>query len=266
MVRVNRLIGSLSATILFWIQPQAVRAEVEVDLALVLAVDVSRSMDFEEQKLQREGYVTAFRSASVQDAIEKGMVGRIAVVYVEWSGPTDQKVVLPWTVVQGRAGAAAFAERLANAQIGRVFSTSISGAIDFSVTLFEQSGVEATRRVIDISGDGPNNTGRPVTVARDEAIAKGVVINGLPFMVKAPSGFGDIESLDHYYEDCVIGGPGSFSIPIRDRAQIADATRTKIVREIADIREPTPLLQKVQDRATMNCMIGENQRRQQWGP
>lgn len=240
--------------------------EAAADLALVLAVDVSRSMDLDEQQLQREGYVGAFRSEVIHQAIEKGVVGRIAVSYVEWSGPNDQKVVIPWTVIDGRAGALAFADRLASAPIGRVFSTSISGAIDFSLRHLERSGVEPLRRVIDISGDGPNNTGRSVTAARDEAVEKGIVINGLPFMVKAPTGFGDIENLDHYYEDCVIGGAGSFSTPIRDREQILDATRNKILREIADAGDMLPPIIRAQDRPKMNCMIGEQQRRQQWGP
>ncbi|MHB2167768.1 DUF1194 domain-containing protein [Alsobacter sp. R-9] len=242
------------------------RAETEVDLALVLAVDVSRSMDLEEQRLQREGYVEAFRSEVVHNAIRNGMIGKIAVVYMEWSGPGQQTVVIPWTLIDGQQGAMDFAGRLEKAQIGRIFSTSISGAIDFGVELLEKSGVNALRSVIDVSGDGPNNTGRTVTQARDEAIGKGVVINGLPFMVKQPTGFGDVENLDHYYEDCVIGGPGAFSIPIRDRQQISEATRTKIVREIADLGPPEPLFQKAQGRAPANCLMGEQQRRQQWGP
>lgn len=239
------------------------RAETEVDLALVLAVDVSRSMDFDEQRLQRDGYVDAFRSTVVHEAIRNGIVGRIAVVYVEWSGPGQQTVVLPWTIIEGAGESVAYADKLAASPIGRVFSTSISGAIDFGVGLLNQSGVSALRRVIDVSGDGPNNTGRIVTAARDDAVAQGIVINGLPFMVRTPTGFGDIENLDHYYEDCVIGGPGAFSIPIRDRNQIADATRTKIVREIADIRDP--LVQPAQGRSNANCLVGE-QRRNSYGP
>jgi hypothetical protein len=249
-----------------WSGPSFAEGETEADLALVLAVDVSRSMDLDEQQLQREGYVEAFRSEAVHLAIEKGVVGRIAVSYVEWSGPNDQKVVIPWTIIDGRTGAIAFADRLATSPIGRVFSTSISGAIDFSIRHLGRSGVEPLRRVIDVSGDGPNNTGRAVTTARDEAVEQGVVINGLPFMVKAPTGFGDIENLDFYYEDCVIGGAGAFSIPIRDRTQIRDATRTKIIREIADLRDDAAAVIPIQNRPRMNCMIGEQQRRQQWGP
>jgi hypothetical protein len=246
--------------------PTGTRAETEVDLALVLAVDVSRSMDPEEQQLQRDGYVAAFRSDVVHAAIRKGVIGRIAVTYFEWSGPGQQTVIAPWTPIETGEDAARFADRLAAAPIGRVFSTSISGAIDYGMELLGRSGVEALRRVIDISGDGPNNTGRTVTMARDDAVAKGVVINGLPFMLKKPSGFGDIEHLDLYYEDCVIGGPGAFVLPIRERHQIADATRTKLVREIADDHPWEPLVKPAQARERMNCLIGEAMRRQQWGP
>ncbi|WP_293866424.1 DUF1194 domain-containing protein [uncultured Alsobacter sp.] len=261
-----RALGGLAFLIAALLHPAASRAdELEVDLALVLAVDVSRSMDNEEQVLQREGYVEAFRSEVVHNAIRNGMVGRIAVTYMEWSGPGQQAVVMPWTVIDDASGSRAFADRLGKAPIGRIFSTSISGAIDFGVALFRQSNVTALRRVIDVSGDGPNNTGRIVTLARDEAIAQGIVINGLPFMVKQPTGFGDVENLDHYYEDCVIGGPGAFSIPIRDKTQIGEATRNKIVREIADLG-PEPRIVPAQGRPAANCLMGEQQRRMQYGP
>jgi hypothetical protein len=239
----------------------------EADLALVLAVDVSRSMDLDEQQLQRNGYVEAFRSPDVHAAIRKSPIGRIAVVYVEWSGVGEQRVVVPWTVIDGPAAATAFADRLAAAPVDRIFSTSISSAIDFSVRLFGKSGVEPTRQVIDISGDGPNNMGRPVVPARDDAVAKGIVINGLPFMLKRPNGFGDMEELDRYYEECVIGGPGSFMVPIRSAGEIVQATRTKLIREISDGRDlPAERVVPVQARDPMNCMIGELRRQQQWGP
>jgi hypothetical protein len=242
------------------------RAETEADLALVLAVDVSRSMDADEQRLQRDGFAEAFRSQAIHDAIEKGVIGRITVAYIEWSGPSQQTVVVPWTVVDGPERARQFSDRLASTPIGLVYSTSISGAIDFSVGYFAQSGVEALRRVIDISGDGPNNTGRMVTHARDEAVSKGITINGLPFMLKRPSGRGEIEDLDLYYRDCVIGGPGAFIVPVRERRQIAEAIRTKLVREIAGVWEPAPLMQRAQDRERSNCVIGETMRQQQWEP
>jgi hypothetical protein len=134
------------------------------------------------------------------------------------------------------------------------------------VRLFNESGVIPLRRVIDISGDGPNNRGRPVTLARDEAVAKGITINGLPFMLKEPSGFGDIPNLDLYFEDCVIGGSGAFSVPLRERHQIAEATRNKLVREIAGDLRVAPLLQRARDRERANCFLGEEQWQRQWRP
>src|SRR5215204_5785219 len=181
LLRILAVVSALGAA-----GPSQAQNETEVDLALVLAVDVSRSMDNDEQRLQRDGFVEAFRSAVVHDAIHRGVLGRIAVVYMEWSGPTEQKVVLPWTVIDGPERALAFSARLAQAPIGRIFSTSISGAIDYGLRLLGESGVDPLRRVIDVSGDGPNNTGRMVTLARDEAVRQGVTINGLPFMLKRP--------------------------------------------------------------------------------
>ena len=170
--------------------------------------------------------------------IRKGVLGRIAVAYVEWSGPTEQKVVVPWTVIDGPAGAA----RLRGAPRQHPHRTGVLdldlGAIDFGVKLLAESGVEPLRRVIDISGDGPNNSGRMVTLARNEAVAQGITINGLPFMLKRPTGIGDIEDLDLYYQDCVIGGPGAFIVPVRERRQFAEAIRTKLVREIAGVAGP----------------------------
>jgi Protein of unknown function (DUF1194) len=246
-------------------EASSAQSEAQVDLALVLAVDVSRSMDDDEQKLQREGYVEAFRSSVVHEAIRKGVLGRIAVTYMEWSGPDQQTVVVPWSVLDGPERAIAYADRLAKAPIGRIFSTSISGAIDYGVMLLADSGVDPIRRVIDISGDGPNNTGRMVTLARDDAVARGITINGLPFILKRPTGYGDIENLDWYYEDCVIGGPGAFIVPVREANQFAHAIRTKLVREIAGGIEHEPLIKKAQDRERSNCLIGEVMRRQRYG-
>lgn len=263
-----RFIAAVHMALCALLAPAAAAAnETEVDLALVLAVDVSRSMDDDEQKLQREGFVEAFRSPFVHDAIRKGVLGRIAVVYMEWSGPYEQKVVVPWTVVDGPERAADFSARLAEAPIGRIYSTSISGAIDAGLKLLGESGVDPLRRVIDVSGDGPNNTGRVVTLARDEAVRQGVTINGLPFMLKRPTGYGDIENLDEYYKDCVIGGPGAFIVPVREARHFADAIRTKLVREIAALPpDPEPLVRSAEDRERSNCLIGEIMRRQRFGP
>jgi hypothetical protein len=264
----GRLGWGAAAAVALWmgLAPVGAAAKTEVDLALVLAVDVSRSMDPEEQQLQRDGYVEAFRSGAVHAAIRKGAIGRIAVTYIEWSGAAEQKIVIPWSILDGAGAATAFADQLAEAPIGRVYSTSISGAIDFAVRLIDQSDTDPLRMVIDISGDGPNNTGRGVTAARDAAVADGIVINGLPFMLKRPTGFGDMENLDRYYEDCVIGGPGAFVVPIRDRTEIIEATRTKLIREISAAPVPESAVRPIQGRSQANCMIGEQRRQQQWGP
>lgn len=237
----------------------------EVDVALVLAVDVSYSMDLDELALQRNGYIEAFRSKQLHEAIAKGAIGRIAVTYFEWAGGHFQQVVKPWTVIDTPQSAIAFAEELGEAPTVRGRRTSISSAIDLGVLLLEQANVQAMRRVIDISGDGANNDGRPVTAARDEARDKGIAINGLPVMLKQASYF-DIDNLDAYYEDCVITGIGAFVIPIRERHHFVDATRTKLVREIAELPAGEPQVQKAQAREPrVSCMSGERQWRERMG-
>ncbi|MEZ5908354.1 MAG: DUF1194 domain-containing protein [Hyphomicrobiaceae bacterium] len=242
------------------------RAEVTVDLELVLAVDVSLSMDIEEQELQRQGFIAAFRDASVHKAIASGAHGKIAVTYVEWADAATQQVVVPWMVVDGPATARGFADRLAAAPISRARMTSISGAIRYSMQILAANRIKGVRRVIDISGDGPNNAGAPVARARDEAVAAGIVINGLPILLKpySRSGFFEVASLDTYYYDCVIGGTGSFVIPVRERAEFAPAIRRKLILEISS-REPRVIpAQFIQGkpgpparRGTTDCMIGE---------
>ena len=244
--------------------PLAAQADDEVDLALVLAVDISFSMDPEEQALQREGFVKAFRSPVVHEAIRKGMLGRIAVIYAEWAATFEQKVIVPWTVIDNPESAMAFAGRLEAQPTRRGPRTSVSGAIDFGVKLLGQSGVEATRRVIDISGDGANNQGRAVTAARDEAVAQGITINGLPIMLKRATSYWDVAELDAYYRDCVIGGPGAFTVPVRERDQFPQAIKTKIIMEIAGLAPAEPLLRRVQAGAAASCMAGEVQR-ERWG-
>jgi hypothetical protein len=179
---------------------QPAQAGLPVDVALVIVVDISLSMDPGEQALQRQGYVEAFRHPDLLATIRNGLFQRIAVTYVEWGSASEQTVVLPWRVVEDPASAEAVAGHLAETPIGRSRSTSISAAIDLAVRLFEESDVEAIRRVIDVSGDGPNNAGRPVLQARAEALAAGITINGLPLMLR-PMGFSpwSIPDLDVYY-------------------------------------------------------------------
>ena len=242
------------------------RADVEVDLALVIAVDISYSMDPEELTLQRQGFAEAFRAPVVHEAIRSGMLGRIAVVYMEWAGAWDQRVMVPWTMIDDPRSAMSFADKVAAVPVRRAQRTSISGAIDAGVKLLGQSGVDAVRRVIDVSGDGANNQGRPVTAARDEALAQGIVINGLPVMLKRP-GYLDIPDLDNYYRDCVIGGPGHFMEPARSREHFQQAIRTKIIREIADLAPPEPLIRLAQagGERRYDCLVGETQWRERMG-
>jgi hypothetical protein len=240
-----------------------VSAQTEVDLALVLAVDISYSMDTEEQALQREGFAEAFRSPLVHEAIRGGMIGKIAVTYMEWAGSADQKVIVPWTVLDNPETLMAFADKIAGTPLRRAQRTSIASAIDFSVGLLNESGVIPTRQVIDVSGDGPNNQGRLVTQARDDALAKGIVINGLPLMLKKP-GYLDIPELDAYFKDCVIGGQGSFMVPVRDREQFPQAIKTKILLEVANRTPPGSLIQRIQDAPRTKCMAGEMQWRDRW--
>ncbi len=217
---------------------------VAVDAELVIAVDVSNSMDPEEQALQREGYILGLTSREFLNALRSGINGKIAVTYFEWA--YDQKIVMPWRLIDGPETAEAVAKEIAAAPYRRAPRTSIYGALQFAKPLFDNSGYHGLRRIIDVSGDGTNNYGPPVTLMRDEVLAAGITINGLPIMLSRPYGSGtDIANLDVYYEDCVIGGPGSFVIAIHEREQFKDATRTKLVLEIAGLT-PQPRVIPVQ--------------------
>jgi hypothetical protein len=207
-----------------------------VDAELVIAVDVSNSMDPEEQALQREGYIAGITSREFLNALRSGAHGRIAVTYFEWAGPFDQKIIMPWRLIDGPDTADAVAKEIAAAPYRRAPRTSIYGALKFAKPMFDTSGYRGLRRIIDVSGDGTNNIGPAVTLMRDEVLAAGITINGLPIMLKRPYGSGtDIANLDVYYEDCVIGGPGAFVIAIHERDQFKEATRTKLVLEIAGL-------------------------------
>jgi hypothetical protein len=238
----------------------------DVDVELVLAVDISYSMDLDELALQRDGYVEALTSPDFLNALKHGMHGRVAVTYVEWAGVIDQKIVLPWRLIDGPASAETVAAEIRRAPIRRAYRTSISAALGFSAPLFDGSGYRGIRRVIDVSGDGTNNQGPLVTVTRDETVANGITINGLPIMFKRPNpSTMDIPNLDVYYEDCVIGGPGAFVVPIREREKFKEAIRTKLVLEIAG-REPEPrVIPAAADAPRISCTIGERMWQQRWG-
>ena len=240
-------------------------AQTPVDVELVLAVDMSQSMDAGEHELQRSGYLAALVHPDVLRAIESGIYGRVAITYVEWGGPQSQAVAVPWTVVEDPASARGFAAALAARPIQTIHGTSISGALAFAAGLFEANGYDGFRRVIDVSGDGPNSTGAPVAPTRDAVLAEGLIINGLPIMLRE-TGYTpwSIPDLDIYYADCVTGGPGSFVLPVDDPTQLADAIRQKLVLEIAGA---PPTLMPATASARMpriDCLIGEKLL-QRWG-
>jgi len=235
------------------------RAETEVDVELVIAVDVSRSMTPRELEIQRRGYAEALVSDEVVAAIRDGMLGRVALIYMEWAGIGSQRIIVDWTLVSDRASAESFAAELANAFDPALRRTSISGAIDFASGLFDGNGFTGLRRVIDISGDGPNNQGRPVEAARDEALARGIIINGLPLMTREGMGVQwQLDDLDLYYRDCVIGGPSAFVIPVLQWEHFPQAVRRKLVLELV-AAPPTPPAARNHRIANQgyDCLIGE---------
>ena len=258
----------------------------QVDLELVMAIDISGSIDQDEARLQREGYINAFRDPQVINAIRGGSNGRIAVAYFEWSSYNVYRLVLDWTTVGDVASSNALADRLAAMPIMRGMRTSISGAIDYAIPLFDRSGFDSARRVLDISGDGPNNDGGLITVFRDRAIAKGITINGLPIINDRPNQFGfpTMPDLDKYYEGCVIGGPGAFVEVARDFGDFERAVRRKLILEIAGLGHelaPAPSggaarwaglaphtrqpLHPIADRVyEQGCDFGERQSREFW--
>jgi hypothetical protein len=242
MMRLIRCVPALLALML--LQASLARAAEGVDLLLVLASDVSRSVDHPKYMLQREGYAAAISDPQVLDAIRSGPHGKIALSFVEWSGYGAQKVVIDWTMVDGPGAARKFGDQLLELPRSFADRTSISGGIDFSMALLARAPFEAARRTIDVSGDGTNNAGRDVRLARDEAVAKGVTINGLVILsdravpwnaehTNPPGG------LEKYYRDNVIGGPGSFVTVAENHTSFGRAIIKKMIAEIAVLR-PAP--------------------------
>jgi Protein of unknown function (DUF1194) len=224
-------------------------ASTAVDLQLVLAVDVSGSVNQVRFELQRDGYVAAFRHPHVLAAIRSGPAGAIAVTVTQWTGPALQFQVVPWTRISDAASAEDFAAAIERAP-RQLFGggTSISGAIDHAMSLWRGSPFAAPRRVIDVSGDGANNRGRPAAQARDEAVAAGIGINGLPILALEPD-------LDRYYEQNVIGGPGAFMVVAHSYEAFADAVRRKLIIEIAGA-SPLPACGE-RSASSVSCDTGE---------
>ena len=244
--------------------------DASVDVELILAVDVSYSMDLDELAIQREGYAQALSSREFLQALKNGVHGRIAVTYFEWAASSDQKIIIPWRLIDGPESADAVAAEIMKTPIRRASRTSISGAIYFAMPLFDENPYRGLRRVIDISGDGPNNNGpSQVTMTRDEAVAKGITINGLPIMVKEPSySTMDIENLDLYYKDCVTGGRGSFVVTIKSRDEFKEAIRTKLLMEVAGRTPPAKIVPVADDankEPRVSCLIGEKIWQDRWG-
>ena len=218
-------------------------------------------MDEEEFRLQRNGYVEAIRHPDFIAAVTSGGDRQIALTYVEWSGSLYQRVVVPWRLIDGAASAEAFSETLAALPPEIEHGTSISAAIVFGSGLFEANGYDGARRVIDISGDGPNNYGPPVTEARDKAVTEGIVINGLPIVIR-PSPI--VPDIVRYYSDCVIGGPGSFVLPVHAVAEFTEAIRRKLVLEVAGSTRRAVI--RVRADAASDCLAGEKARQRYADP
>lgn len=256
------LAGTAVLTASLALGPQA-GADEPVDVELVLAVDVSLSMSPDELDIQRKGYAAALTHPDVLQAIADGVHGRIAVTYFEWAGTESHHVIVPWTVVASVGDAERVAAQLSARPPNSARRTSISAALDFGGDLFAESGYRGLKRVIDISGDGPNNQGAPVTGSRDRLAAQGITINGLPLMTSG--GFAsayDVANLDRYYTDCVIGGPGAFMVPVNDWSQFPAAIRRKLVLELAALPPEASEAGKLpvvlaQGGAATDCLMGE---------
>ncbi len=219
-----------------------------VDLLLVLAADVSRSVDSQKFQLQRDGYAAALTNARVLEAIRAGRHGRIGVLFLEWSGLGNQKVVIDWTIIDGTKAAQAFGDRLLESPRSFADRTSISGGIDAAVAQIAAAPFSAERRTIDVSGDGTNNAGRDVGQARDEALARGITINGLVILSETPLPWNPEHTnppggLAKYYRDNVTGGPGSFVLEAKDFNSFGQAIIKKMIAEIADARMAAPFMQ-----------------------
>ncbi|WEX74826.1 DUF1194 domain-containing protein [Sinorhizobium numidicum] len=250
MFKVIALILALGAVLI-----QAAAAE-EVDVELLLAVDISGSMDMEEARVQRAGYLEALRHPDFINAVQGGHLGRIALGYFEWAGLVNEDSVIPWQVIDEAEDAEAFAARLQVRPIGTRRATSVSNAIIFGASLIEANEFSGERRILDISGDGPNNSGPPVTPVRAEALARGIIINGLAILIRPSASIGP---LDQYYGDCVIGGPGSFVLAVHEPEDFGIAIRQKLILEVSG-HSPAASVRLAAEEPATDCMMGERLR------
>ena len=245
-----RLCGS--AVALLALCSSAPAAPQQVDLKLVLAVDVSGSIDSEEFQLEREGTADAFADPEVLKAIQGGSLGKIAVAMLDFSSPQFDKVILDWTVIKDKASAMAFADSIRNAPRTPGRRTSVSSALELGSLLLESSekDIVATRRVIDVTGDGPNNDGNSMTEAHDKTIAQGVIVNGLPVMDEMANGY--FPELDKYYAGCVTGGRGAFVVVVHSYKDYSAAMRHKLILEIS---QNETLLKQAQDAGSRSDLL-----------
>ncbi|PZX18325.1 uncharacterized protein DUF1194 [Palleronia aestuarii] len=247
----------LAALLLGWGTAHAQLAE-EVDVELLLLVDVSRSMTPNELEIQRRGYAEALAAPDVIDAMLGGFLGRVAISYAEWAGAGSQRIVIEWRILESAEDARSLSDDLGIAFNPSMRRTSISGALAWGARHIEENGIDGLRRVIDISGDGPNNEGRPVPGVRDAVISRGITINGLPLMTQ--EGMGQrwhLDDLDQYYADCVIGGPGAFMLPVYTWAEFGAAIRRKLVLELAGSLPERILPAQYREEETADCLAGE---------
>jgi hypothetical protein len=223
--------------------PVIAQAAEQVDLLLVLAADVSRSVDSGKFQLQREGYAAAVSDPHVLDTVRSGRTGRIGLTYIEWSGMGSQRVVIDWTTIGDAETAKGFGDRLLEAPRSFADRTSISGAIEFAMSHLARAPYESARRTIDVSGDGTNNSGRDVSLARDEALAQGITINGLVILSETPLAWNPDHTnppggLDNYYRNNVIGGPGAFVLAAQNFNSFGEAIIKKMIAEVAQAEPP----------------------------
>lgn len=256
---------ALGALLVLGLAPQAsANSGTRVDAAIVLAIDVSGSMDVEELAVQRAGYLEALRHPDLIRIVENGRHKRIAISLFEWAGDVRDDSSVSWRVIDGPAAIEAFAREVEAAPIETSFGTSISRAIHYAMDMIETADFQADAWLIDVSGDGPNNIGPPVAEARDRALDRGVTINGLPIMIRPSRGAPDLGA---YYEDCVIGGLGAFVLPAASRAEIAPAIRRKLFRELIGAIDPPDhgpggeaKIWRASVEAQTDCLVGERLR------
>ena len=247
-----KLLLSLITLMIFWASPTA--ANRHVDVELVIAVDVSGSMSYEEHETQRRGFLEAFDDERLLKAIFSGVRGRIAVTYIEWAGNGLQQVLVPWHVISDRSSAEEFRKMLASKPRSPIRGTSISSALEFASQLFDGNDIESFRQVIDVSGDGPNKRGPDILPVREAVLRKGIIINGLPIMLspamyRGADGYG----LDQYFRDCVIGGPSSFVYPVLKKNELTEAIRRKLILELS--ARPARIVRASRIRATSSASV-----------